>query len=49
MEHSLVREHLPLLNNVASGTFDLIIEVNQKTGESKHRLKMELPPEEAFG
>ena len=48
MEHSLVREHLPLLNKVARGTFDLIIEVNKKTGESKHRLRLELPPEEAF-
>ena len=48
MEHSLVREHLPLLNKVAHGTFQLIIEVNNETGESKHHLKMELPPEEAF-
>jgi hypothetical protein len=36
MEHSLVREHLPLLNEVAKGTFKLIVEVNNKTGESKH-------------
>jgi hypothetical protein len=42
MEHSLVREHLPLLNKVARGTFDLIIEVNKKTVESKHRLRLEL-------
>ena len=48
MEHSLVREHLPLLNKVASSTFGLIIEVNKKTGERKHRLQLELPPEEAF-
>ena len=49
MEHSLVREHLPLLNKVARGTFDLIIEVNKKTGESKHRLRLELPPEVGDG
>jgi hypothetical protein len=48
MEHSLVREHLPLLNQVARGTFSLIVELNKETGESKHRLKFELPPEEAF-
>lgn len=26
----------------------LIVQVNQKTGESKHQIRMELPPEEAF-
>ncbi len=48
MEHSLVREHLPLLNKVARSTFNLIIEVNTKTGDRKHRFRLELPPEEAF-
>jgi hypothetical protein len=48
MEHSLVREHLPVLNKLATGTFDLHVEVNRKTGEGSHRLRLELPPEEAF-
>ena len=47
-EHSLVRDHLPLLNQVAEGTMNLIIQVNQKTGESKHKMRIDLPPEEAF-
>jgi hypothetical protein len=47
-EHSLVRDHLPLLNEVAAGTMKLIVEVNRKTGDSKHKFRMELPPEEAF-
>lgn len=47
-EHSLVRDHLPLLNEVAAGTMRLIVEVNQETGVSKHKFRVELPPEEAF-
>jgi hypothetical protein len=47
-EHSLVRDHLTLLNQVAAGTMNLIVRVNQKTGESKHKVQIELPPEEAF-
>jgi hypothetical protein len=48
MDHSLVREHLPLLNKLAKGTFDLHVKVNRKTREGSHRLRLELPPEEAF-
>ncbi|MBU8820110.1 hypothetical protein KL864_29950 [Mycolicibacterium goodii] len=48
LEHSLVRDHLPLLNEVAAGTRKLIVEVDTKTGEGRHRLRVELPPEEAF-
>jgi hypothetical protein len=46
--HSLVREHLELLNAAAQGTFTLQIQVDLKTGEGEHRLQFKLPPEEQF-
>lgn len=48
VSHSLVREHLDLLNNAAQGTFQVHVEVNPETGEGKHRFRRTLPPEEAF-
>lgn len=48
LAHSLVRDQLDLLNDVAKGTFSLVIETDQDTGESSHRLQIQLPPEEAF-
>lgn len=48
LAHSLVRDNLDLLNKAARGTFHVDVEVNQKTGESTHRFRRELPPEEAF-
>lgn len=47
-EHSLVREHLPLLNKLLTGRFDLRVQQNLKTGEATHTLVLELPPEELF-
>jgi integrase len=46
--HSLVREHAKLLEDLASGTMQLHIEVNTETGETEQSFRMELPPEEAF-
>lgn len=48
LAHSLVRDHLDLLSSAAQGTFTLHVELNQETGESKHRLQIKLPPEEQF-
>ncbi|BBY15100.1 hypothetical protein [Mycolicibacterium litorale] len=48
LAHSLVRDDLDLLNEVARGTFKIAVETNRETGESTHRLKIQLPPEEAF-
>jgi hypothetical protein len=48
MAHSLVREHSTLLEDLASGTIQVHVEVNETTGETKHSFTMELPPEEAF-
>lgn len=48
LAHSLVRDHLDLLSDAAKGTFSVHVELNQETGESKHRLQMKLPPEEQF-
>jgi hypothetical protein len=48
MVHSLVREHSKLLNELASGTIQVHVQVNKATGEAAHRFTMELPPEEAF-
>ena len=48
LAHSLVRNDLDLLNEVARGSFKLVIETNRETGESTHRLKIKLPPEESF-
>ncbi|BBX64755.1 hypothetical protein MSAS_39290 [Mycobacterium saskatchewanense] len=48
MEHSLVREHQPLLNKLLQGSVDVRVEHNLKTGEATHTLKLELPPEELF-
>jgi hypothetical protein len=47
-EHSLVREHKPLLNKLYRGSVDVRVEQNLKTGEASHTLKLELPPEELF-
>lgn len=47
-EHSLVREHRPLLNKLLRGSIDVRVEHNHKTGEATHTLKLELPPEELF-
>ena len=48
MTHSLVRDHSKLLNELASGTIQVHVQVNKTTGEATHRFTMELPPEEAF-
>jgi hypothetical protein len=48
MAHSLVRERLQLLNDLASGTVKVRVLVDKKTGDSEHRMMMELPSEEAF-
>jgi hypothetical protein len=48
MAHSLVRDHPELLTAAAQGTVTLQIQVNTKTGESEHRVRHELPPEEQF-
>ena len=48
MAHSLVREQMELLADLASGTIKVNVLVDKKTGESEHRVLMELPPEEAF-
>lgn len=48
MAHSLVRENFQLLNELASGRFTATVKVNTKTGEATSKLKIELPPEEAF-
>ncbi|WP_186241326.1 hypothetical protein [Mycobacterium simulans] len=47
-EHSLVREHLPLLNKLSTGQIDLRVQQNLTTGEATHTLVLELPPEELF-
>jgi hypothetical protein len=48
LAHSLVRDNMELLNEAASGTFHVNVELNMKTGEGWHRFKRNLPPEEAF-
>jgi hypothetical protein len=48
MAHSLYREHMDLLQQVADGTFKIITIRNTDTGVHEQRLVMELPPEEAF-
>jgi hypothetical protein len=48
MAHSLVRDHSKVLNELASGTIQVHVQVNKATGEATHRFTMELPPEEAF-
>jgi hypothetical protein len=48
MAHSLVREQSKLLEDLASSTMQLHIEVNTETGETAQRFRMELPPEETF-
>jgi hypothetical protein len=48
LEHSLIREHIDPMNELASGTIRVRVLVNTETGESEHRIQMELPPEEAF-
>jgi hypothetical protein len=48
MAHSLVREQFQLLNDLASGTMKVNVLVDKKTGEVQTRVRMELPPEEAF-
>ncbi|MBN3512294.1 hypothetical protein JYB55_26050 [Mycolicibacterium septicum] len=48
MAHSLVRENMELLNDLAYGRVKAIVKVNNKTGESTSTLQMTLPPEEAF-
>jgi hypothetical protein len=46
LAHSLVRDHLELLNTSAHGTFTVHVKVNIELGEGEHRLQMKLPPEE---
>lgn len=46
--HSLVRDHLKLLQAVADGSFKIRTVKNTETGEYEQRLLIELPPEEAF-
>jgi hypothetical protein len=41
-------DHPELLQEAAKGTITLAVELDQKTGEGKHRLQMTLPPEEQF-
>jgi hypothetical protein len=48
MAHSLVHEHMDLLQAVADGTFKVKVIKNPQTGEREQRLLVELPPEEAF-
>lgn len=48
MAHSLVQEHMDLLQEVAHGTFKIKTIKDAETGEYEQRLLMELPPEEAF-
>lgn len=48
MAHSLVRDNMALLDDLAAGTLKANIQVNMKTGESTATLEMTLPPEEAF-
>jgi hypothetical protein len=48
MAHSLYREHMDLLQEVADGTFKIKTIKNTETGDYEQRLLMELPPEEAF-
>jgi hypothetical protein len=47
-EHSLLRDHQTLMNELASGTVRVRVEVNMKTGAAQHKVHIELPPEEAF-
>ncbi len=48
MAHSLVKDHMELLQAVADGTFRIKTIKNTQTGEHEQRLLIELPPEEAF-
>jgi hypothetical protein len=48
LEHSLIREYMDLMNELASGTIRVRVLFNRQTGESEPRMRMELPPEEAF-
>lgn len=48
MAHSLVREHMDLLNELGSGTVKVRVLLNRNTGATEHRILMDLPPEEAF-
>lgn len=43
LEHSLVREHMDLLNELASRTIRVRVLVNTQTGESEHRIRMARP------
>ena len=38
-----MREHMDLLNELASRTIRVRVLVNTQTGESEHRIRMELP------
>lgn len=48
MAHSLVRDHLDLLNGAATGRFHVNVVWNMESGESTHRFMRDLPPEEEF-
>lgn len=48
LAHSLVRDQLDLLSKAAQGTVTVHVEWNHVTGDAKHRIQMELPPEEQF-
>lgn len=47
-EHSLVRDHRELMNDLAQGRFHVNVEVDNATGNGKHRFSVELPPEESM-
>lgn len=47
-EHSLVREHRQLMEELAAGTIRVRVLMNMKTGEAEHRVLLALPPEELF-
>src|SRR5271165_1600706 len=48
MAHSLIRDHMDLLQELADGTFKVKVMKNPEPGDREQRLLLELPPEEAF-
>lgn len=48
MAHSLIREQAALMTKLHKGQVTIWVTVNTKTGEEKHRLQVEYPPEEAL-
>lgn len=47
-EHSLLRDHQELMNQLASGTIQVRVQINMTTGEAQHKVQIELPIEEQF-